>query len=160
MNVNKKIVVLIVINILFFCLYAKETEFISISLSSKIKIDGNSKDWEKLKTIIWNDGIYASFQNDNYYLYGLIVIKDQRIKQRMLSFGMTLWFNTKGKAKNEIGIKYPIGFISNQNKQKQLNIKNNQNNASEEKISKMIENLSEDVELIFDKKKHLQKMKI
>lgn len=160
MKINKNLVALLVIIVLSFCLYAKETEFLSIPLSSKIKIDGNLEDWKQIETTIWNDGISASFQNDGYYLYGLIIVRDQRIKQRMLSIGMTLWFNTKGKTKKEIGIKYPIGSISNQNKQKQSNTEKNKKNANEEIISKMVENLEKDIELIFDQKKGLQKMKI
>ena len=160
MKLKKMLITLILLNILFLSLNAKKTKFTSIPVSSKIVIDGKSNDWENIDATIWNDNIYVAFQHDNNYLYGLIITGDQSIKRQILFRGMTLWFDTKGKSKKEIGIGYPLGIRPNQTNNKSFNPSDFQKMRSEEQFTKALENIGNEVELFLGKKKIPHKKKI
>lgn len=52
--------------------------------------------------------IYYSFSNDNDNLYVMLEMVKKQVTAKMLFAGATLWINTDGKAKQTMGLKYPL----------------------------------------------------
>lgn len=54
--------------------------------------------------------IYYSFSNDSENLYVMLEVVNKPVVAKMLFAGATLWINTKGKVKETMGLKYPLGM--------------------------------------------------
>ena len=151
----KKMLILVAIVMMFTISIAKSLEFESVQTNDKIKIDGNLNEWEKVEATVWNDQIYASFQHDNFYLYGVLICSDDRTKSEMLMRGMTIWFNPKGKTKQSIGIRYPMGM----NPEKMGKMPDRETMMSldeDQRLEKMLETLDDEA-LIYTSKDKSEK---
>lgn len=75
--------------------------------NTPLKIDGSSSDW--ITTLeSEKSGISHGISNDQENLYIRLNITDQTIQRKILMAGLTLWIDTTGKKKENIGIISPI----------------------------------------------------
>lgn len=70
-------------------------------------IDGSSSDW---KTTLESEspGVSYGISNDSENLYIRLNITDQDIQRKIFMAGLTLWIDTTGKKKEDLGIICPI----------------------------------------------------
>ena len=57
---------------------------------------------------------YYYFSNDRENLYINLRIFNSEVKGQVLSRGLTIWIDTKGKKARKLGIKYPIGMLGSE----------------------------------------------
>ncbi len=81
------------------------TEIQSTVNNNDIKIDGSSSDWGTSLNYVKDDNIAFGFKNDNENLYIGIVTSDKTKIMRILSMGLTVWFDA---GKDKLGIRFPL----------------------------------------------------
>ncbi|MCB0837825.1 MAG: hypothetical protein KDD99_14230 [Bacteroidetes bacterium] len=108
---------LVVLIILFFTFF-RETTAQKVSeapiIQNKITIDGNSNDWPNTLLQIPKSGYqYFAGIQEQRLLIG-ITFDDPILQEQILMSGFTLWINEKGKKKEVLGIRYPLGLPEDQ----------------------------------------------
>ncbi len=56
--------------------------------------------------------LYGTFSNDNDNLYINLRVVDQKVQERILKEGLTIWVNMDGKEVRQLGIRFPMGSLS------------------------------------------------
>ncbi|MCX8010251.1 MAG: hypothetical protein N3A61_03805, partial [Ignavibacteria bacterium] len=87
-----------------------EVELISSWKQQDILIDGSEDDWANKLTVFEKEKFSIGIQNDEKYLYLILVSSDRSLQRRISGMGMTVWFDPSGGDNKKIGIRYPIGF--------------------------------------------------
>lgn len=104
---------LILLIVLSFVLIEAKTHKISSNITyDKIVIDGDLDEWFLDDLNILDDETAAGVCNDSDYVYLTLMISDQELQRQIMSMGMTVWFEEKGKKKEKIGVKYPAGMMA------------------------------------------------
>ncbi|MCK5028210.1 MAG: hypothetical protein KAR57_01155 [Bacteroidales bacterium] len=73
-----------------------------------LKIDGSSSDWKTTLESRNNNSFSYGISNDKENLYIRININDQDIQRKLILAGFTVWIDTTGKKKENVGISCPI----------------------------------------------------
>jgi hypothetical protein len=97
----------------FICLLYNgcgDTEIDSVWRKQNITIDGNDNDWSN--SLISLDKINASvgMTNDNEFLYLCLSTNDPELENKIISGGLTLWFQGNDDENNKFGVHYPLGM--------------------------------------------------
>jgi len=79
----------------------------SPSLSKTIEMDGSNKDWPELTLFDKKSSLVYGVYNDETFVY-LFVKTADRMTQRKLLQGITVWFNPFFSKKKTLGIHYPF----------------------------------------------------
>ncbi|NOQ27630.1 MAG: hypothetical protein GQ564_19885 [Bacteroidales bacterium] len=89
-------------------------------------IDGSSSDWISALDSKDQNGFSYGVSNDNENLYLRINVNDQSIQRKMMLAGLTVWVDTTGKKKENLGINCPMqkAFLSAKDKGSKGNIPN------------------------------------
>lgn len=87
-----------------------EVELKSLWRQQDILIDGIEDDWANKLTVFEKEKFSIGIQNDEMYLYLILVSSDRSLQRRISGLGMTVWFDPSGGTDKKIGIRYPIGF--------------------------------------------------
>ena len=96
------------------CLFATNSmaaEKITNDTTSKIShvLDGNSSEWKADKFEVDKEtGIAFSVDHDADYIYLVVKVKDQAMQMKLMSQGMNLYIDKKGKKREGTGIEFPI----------------------------------------------------
>ncbi len=77
--------------------------------SSRIKVDGNDKDWGDTMFYIPDAKMTVGLQNDSKYLYMILKTTDRQQSFQIMGLGMTVWFDPSGGSHETFGIHFPIG---------------------------------------------------
>lgn len=93
----------------FVILFSYKTSFAENNFDTTVVIDGILNDWniagfEHDKETTFDFGI----KNDDNNIYFALRIPDQAIQIKVMSMGMKLFIDTKGKKKEKTGIEFPI----------------------------------------------------
>lgn len=85
-----------------------DKEIVSKWRTQNITIDGNDNDWTN--SLVFYDDINSlvGVQNDHDFLYLCLVTSDQQIERKILTKGLTIWFDNEGKGDRKFGIRYPL----------------------------------------------------
>jgi hypothetical protein len=75
---------------------------------NNIKIDGKSPDWKQPFLYDPESKFYYKTSNDDKNFYLCIKIMEDKSQIKILKYGLTVWFDTTGKQKTKIGVKFPI----------------------------------------------------
>lgn len=70
-------------------------------------IDGNSNDWQSLQ-LTEKENIFYSITNDSANIYLLLEIKDNNLQKKTFMSGLSVWIDTTGRKKTNLGIICPI----------------------------------------------------
>jgi len=90
-----------------FAATAKNTAVTSKWTNVPIKIDGSTYDWAGNSfTFEKKAQIDYAFRNDSDYVYILFIFKDPKYLSSIRASGMTIYFNTEGKNKQDHGITF------------------------------------------------------
>ncbi len=81
------------------------SEFIVSGHAMDIKIDGSQEDWEGRLKYLEDKKLAVGFLNDNENLYFCLVSSDKATVMKIMSLGLTVWFNPKNG--DAIGLQYP-----------------------------------------------------
>jgi hypothetical protein len=76
----------------------------------EITIDGNDKDWIDAKYYLKDYNVVVGVMNDDDFLYLCFYPTTQELTRQLISQGCTIWINTEGKKKKEVGIHFPLGM--------------------------------------------------
>ena len=79
---------------------------VSKSVDKEITIDGNQEDWNGNLTFMEDEKLAVGFQNDSIYLYLCLTTSDRSNVMKILSLGLTVWFEPDNGEKI-IGLRYP-----------------------------------------------------
>jgi len=79
---------------------------VSKSVDNEITIDGNQEDWNGSLKYFEDEKLAVGFQNDSIYLYLCITTSDRSNAMKILSLGLTVWFEPDSGEK-VIGLRYP-----------------------------------------------------
>ena len=94
---------------------SKKELILSYPPANAVLVDGESTEWTDSLTFYDPEvGLRYGFQNDNEHLYVLVETQKRENIAKIMSLGLTVWANNKGKAKTQTGVKYPIGMMNEQ----------------------------------------------
>jgi hypothetical protein len=106
----------IILSLLIVCLFISCTNKVYNSSSwqsKKITVDGNIPEWSNpLRFYDQETGINYCISNDQYNLYLVLSISNDFLQTKILRSGLEFRIDTMGKKSFAVGIKYPIGNIS------------------------------------------------
>ena len=77
----------------------------------EVVIDGadNGNEWENARYFFDEAKITLGILNDESHLYIRLSTRGRALQRRVLSKGITLWFDGNGGKKKKLGIRYPLG---------------------------------------------------
>lgn len=88
-----------------------EIEFKSIWRTQEINIDGKNTEWQS-GHYIKDANVVVNVYNDEEYLYLALLSSDRQMPMKVMSGGLTIWFDPDGKGKKKMGIRFPLGMES------------------------------------------------
>ncbi|MDO9577644.1 MAG: hypothetical protein Q7J16_07140 [Candidatus Cloacimonadales bacterium] len=129
----------------------------------EITIDGNDKDWIDAQYYLKDYNVVLGVMNDENFLYLCFYPTTQELTRQLITRGCTLWINTEGKKKKEVGIHFPLGMQNPQMFEK-LD-KSEQQMPNDKKmelpnIEKMLLTLPKELEIIGPVRNDVVKMKL
>jgi hypothetical protein len=74
-----------------------------------IKIDGSSEEWEDMLMAMPDQNLAFGICNDDNAVYLCVTTTDRALQMRIMSGGLTVWFDGLGGKKKSLGIRYPVG---------------------------------------------------
>jgi len=102
---TQKLIISFFISILFF---SCNSTYESLYQNPQLIIDGLSNDWETALDYKKSNEIYYSITNDTNNLYIRLNVNDQAIQRKIMMSGLTIWIDTTGSKKQELGIQCPV----------------------------------------------------
>ncbi|MEZ4908705.1 MAG: hypothetical protein R2771_13935 [Saprospiraceae bacterium] len=94
--------------VVFAASCAKTPIFNSDYQKNQIQIDGNSNDWTGKTYFDSKSQVAYGVSNDRQNLYLLFKVSDESIQKKIMMAGLTVWIDTTGKTKSDIGVNYPV----------------------------------------------------
>jgi hypothetical protein len=76
----------------------------------EVAVDGSNKDWAGTVIQLQQDGVALGVMNDSCFVYLCMIVMDPQKQMRILSDGMTVWFDSKGGKGKTFGVHYPISM--------------------------------------------------
>ncbi|HEY1039882.1 MAG TPA: hypothetical protein VGF30_10780 [Bacteroidia bacterium] len=73
-----------------------------------VNVDGKAEEYGEFRYYNSEAKMFYNLSNDNENLYLCLKINDENIQQQILMAGMDVWLDTLSKAKEQIGIRYPL----------------------------------------------------
>lgn len=87
-----------------------DTEINSVWRRQNIVIDGDNSDWGNSLISLDKIDALAGIANDNEYLYLCLTTSDPVVENKILSGGLTLWFQSSNNGSEKFGIHFPLGI--------------------------------------------------
>ena len=78
----------------------------------QVLIDGKADDWAGRLFVVEGQKVSLGFLNDQECLYICLRTDDGGMQRQLLRLGLTVWFDPGGGRKKALGIKYPVGLSS------------------------------------------------
>ncbi len=131
----------------------------------EITIDGNDKDWIDAQYYLKDYNVVLGVMNDADFVYLCFYPTTQELTRQLITQGCTLWINTEGKKKKDVGIHFPLGMqspqmfdINDKIEQQMPTERNNKMGISN--IEKMLLTLPKEVEIIGPARDNVKKIKL
>jgi hypothetical protein len=86
----------------------------SLPPEHQVIIDGKADDWAGRLFMVEGQKISVGFLNDRDYLYVCLRTDDGAMQRQILRSGLTVWIDPQGGGKKVLGIKYPVGLSSSE----------------------------------------------
>src|SRR5438876_522138 len=87
-----------------------KTIYDNVWQSKPVTVDGNSKEWEiPLRFYDSKSKLQYIVTNDSSNMYVCIRVTDERLQAKIMNAGMSVWIDTTGKNKQQVGITFPLG---------------------------------------------------
>jgi hypothetical protein len=80
----------------------------------QVIVDGKADDWAGHLFVVEGQKISLGFLNDPDYLYVCLRTDDGAMRRQLLRSGLTVWIDPRAGRKKTLGIKYPIGLKSSE----------------------------------------------
>lgn len=77
-----------------------------------VAIDGRMNEWGDKTVLIDNGKILMGIQNDSNFVYLMLSTNDRSLGRKLMSQGLTVWFDQKSGKDKTFGIRFPIGYRS------------------------------------------------
>ena len=97
----------VAVSVFFLSSCSSKTQY----LNSWYLPDTVKKDKSSAKGMFYDNksAFLYKISNDNQFLVADLQINNEAVQKKILLFGLTMWIDTTGKTKKNIGIKYPLG---------------------------------------------------
>ena len=109
-SISKKIILLTLALGLVGCQTFNTFSTESRPLDHQVIIDGKTEDWQGDLFVAEGERIELGFLNDRENLYVCLLTTDNFVRAQILTQGLTVWFDPKGKTDKVFGIKFPVGL--------------------------------------------------
>jgi len=109
-SISKKIALLALALCLAGCQTFRTFVTESRPLDHQITVDGKTEDWQGDLFVAEGERIELGFLNDRENLYVCLLTTDYFVRAQILTQGLTVWFDPKGKTNKVFGIKFPVGL--------------------------------------------------
>jgi hypothetical protein len=109
-SISKKIVLLALALMLAGCRTFNTFSTESRPLDHQVIVDGKTDDWRGDLFVAEGERIELGFLNDRENLYICLLTTDNFVRAQILTQGLTVWFDPKGKTDKVFGIKFPVGL--------------------------------------------------
>jgi hypothetical protein len=109
-SISKKIVLLALALGLAGCRTFNTFSTESRLLDHQVIVDGKTEDWGGDLFVAEGERIELGFLNDRENLYVCLLTTDNFVRAQILTQGLTVWFDPKGKTDKVFGIKFPVGL--------------------------------------------------
>jgi hypothetical protein len=81
-------------------------------VETKIVVNGLDDEWQNKYSYDKISKFQYVVARDEQNLYLVTKVQDESLRKKILLYGLTTWIDTTGKSKEKIGIRYPIGILS------------------------------------------------
>jgi hypothetical protein len=153
-SISKKIVLLALALGLAGCRTFKTFSTESRPLDHQVIVDGKTEDWGGDLFVAEGERIELGFLNDRENLYVCLLTTDNFVRAQILTQGLTVWFDPKGKTDKVFGIKFPVGLPASERK---MPLGDNPEGPDLENLPKVP---MTEMEIIRSEKEPIQKLKI
>jgi hypothetical protein len=102
-------ILLLLLPVIFSVTGCGDTQLNSKWRTQNLIIDGKDIDWGNTLNYIDDLKALVGVENDNKFLYLCLVTNDQELEVKVLSMGLTIWFDRTANDDKDFGIKFPIG---------------------------------------------------
>ncbi len=109
-SISKKTVLLALALMLASCRTFNTFSTESRPLDHQVIVDGKTDDWRGDLFVAEGQRIELGFLNDRENLYICLLTTDNFVRAQILTQGLTVWFDPKGKTDKVFGIKFPVGL--------------------------------------------------
>ena len=109
-SISKKIVLVALALSLAACQTFRTFSTESRPLEHQVIIDGKTDDWAGDLFVAEGERIELGFLNDRENLYVCLLTTDNFRRAQILTQGLTVWFDPKGKTEKVFGIRFPVGL--------------------------------------------------
>jgi hypothetical protein len=109
-SISKKIVLLALALGLAGCRTFNTFSTESRPLDHQVIVDGKTEDWQGDLFVAEGERIELGFLNDRENLYVCLLTTDNFVRAQILTQGLTVWFDPKGKTDKIFGIRFPVGL--------------------------------------------------
>lgn len=152
--ISKKIVLLALALGLAGCRTFNTFSMESRPLDHQVIVDGKTDDWRGDLFVAEGVRIELGFLNDRENLYVCLLTTDNFVRAQILTQGLTVWFDPKGKTDKVFGIKFPVGLPPGERK---MPLGDNPEGPDLENLPKVP---MTEMEIIRSEKEPIQKLKI
>lgn len=117
-HIMYRLISFLIIIFLFTTLFGKTPVYKSTYYSGPLEINAVLDEWPA-SLISDKSGFEYFVMNDSTHLYICILLRDQAIRRKVQSMGLTLWIDPMGKKKSRFGINFPMKRNNRPNAQSQ-----------------------------------------
>jgi hypothetical protein len=110
---NNMIIFAVLLPLLVWLTGCSTMKVASMWSDQKVTIDGKNTEWNDKSYLIENGKLLMGVQNDSTFLYLMLSTNDRILSRKLMSEGLTVWFDPKGGKEKNFGIRYPLGYRSN-----------------------------------------------
>ena len=122
--------------------------------NTNVEIDGEDNEWQNDRYYFVKEDVALDIMNDDEYLYLCFASPVNKIPEKMLMQGFTIWFDTKGKNKHKTGLRF-VGespIIDKENKFMKAQMHQGRRRIDVEMLKKKIHNIESKIEILTSKK--------
>lgn len=94
------------------CSSVIKTESISAKPPKTVAVDGDDVDWREPMLYDEKSDLLVGVKNDNENLYVCIKTANEATIRRLMTTGISLWFNNQGNDEKSFGLNFPMGSMN------------------------------------------------
>lgn len=103
---------MVLFSVMTSCSSMIKTESISAKAPKTVAVDGDDIDWREPMLYDEKSDLLVGVKNDNEYLYVCIKTANEATIRRLMTSGISLWFNNQGSADQTFGLNFPMGSMN------------------------------------------------
>ncbi len=102
----------VILSAMTSCSSMIKTESISAKPPKTVTVDGDDADWREPMLYDEKSDLLVGVKNDNENLYVCIKTANESTIRRLMTTGISLWFNNQGTSDQSFGLNFPMGSMN------------------------------------------------